>query len=89
MTTLEELKALLKESYNVQDDLQPTDELMGQSTGDSEFDSLDLVQMWMQLEEKYQFAIDDAEMRRHKTLGEITAYIDQHKGSASGTRRAN
>lgn len=86
MNTLEELKQILKDRYSLES-IQPTDLLLGQPTGKGEFDSLDLVEFGIDIEDKFQMEIEDHEMRR-VTLGEIVTIVDQRKGSKSGTKKS-
>ena len=46
---------------------------------DLEIDSLDLFEMVMELEDKFEVKIPTEDLEQIKTIGDVKAYIEEHK----------
>lgn len=51
-------------------------------------DSIDMVELIAVLSDRYQIAIDQDELRRIKTVGDIARYVEAHRGEAAGQDRS-
>ncbi len=71
-STLERLRRLVNEIDDV-GDINPEDNI--RETG---FDSLDLVEITMAVEEDFHIDISDDQLEKFQTFGDIIAYIDTH-----------
>lgn len=76
MSTFESVKAVVVEQLSVDES-----EVKSESRfiEDLNADSLDVVEFVMALEEKFSIEIPDEEAEKIKTVGDVVAYIDQHK----------
>lgn len=72
---LEEIKELVAETLgtNVEDLTEET------FSDDLNADSLDLFEMVMELEDKFEVKIPTEDLEQIKTIGDVKAYIEEHK----------
>ncbi|MCI9441153.1 MAG: acyl carrier protein [Ruminococcus sp.] len=73
---LEEIKELVAESLGAS-----IEELTEETsfTEDLDADSLDLFEMVMELEDKYDVKIPSEDLENIKTIGDVKQYIEEHK----------
>ncbi len=73
---LEEIKELVAESLGAS-----IEELTEETsfTEDLDADSLDLFEMVMELEDKYDVKIPSEDLENIKTIGDVKLYIEEHK----------
>ena len=73
---LEEIKELVAESLgpNVEDLTEETS-----FSDDLNADSLDLFEMVMELEDKFEVKIPTEDLEKIKTIGDVKDYIEEHK----------
>lgn len=73
---LEEIKELVAESLGAS-----IEELTEETsfTEDLNADSLDLFEMVMELEDKYDVKIPSEDLENIKTIGDVKQYIEEHK----------
>ncbi len=72
----EKVKELIVEKLNVKADKVTMDARLVE---DLEADSLDAVEVIMELEEEFNISIDDDAAQNIKTVGDIVRYIEEHK----------
>ena len=72
----EKVKELIVEKLNVKADTVTMDARLVE---DLEADSLDAVEVIMELEEEFNISIDDDAAQNIKTVGDIVRYIEEHK----------
>lgn len=78
MATFDDVKAVVVEQLNVNE---------GEVKAESKFvddlgaDSLDVVELVMALEEKFEIEIPDEEAEKIQTIGDVVAYIEKAKAS--------
>lgn len=72
----EKVKKLIVEKLNVKADKVTMDARLVE---DLEADSLDAVEVIMELEEEFNISIDDDAAQNIKTVGDIVRYIEEHK----------
>lgn len=72
----EKVKELIVEKLNVKADKVTMDARLVE---DLEADSLDAVEVIMELEEEFNISIDDDAAQSIKTVGDIVRYIEEHK----------
>ena len=75
MTNLEKLEKIFAE---YKDDLEPGTLTEDTSFEELNFDSLDVVDLIMSLEEEFDCEIPDEEVDNIKTVGDIVKYIEAH-----------
>jgi len=76
MALFDEVKEVIVEQLNVSpDEVKPESKLVE----DLGADSLDVVEMIMALEEKFEIEIPDSEAEKIQTVQDIVNYIEQHK----------
>ncbi|GHS86559.1 acyl carrier protein [Campylobacterota bacterium] len=76
MALLDEVKAIVVEQLNVsEEDVKDTAKFVD----DLGADSLDVVELVMALEEKFDVEIPDADAEKIKTVGDAIKYIEDHK----------
>ena len=73
---LEEIKELVAESLGT--DVEELTEETSFSD-DLNADSLDLFEMVMELEDKFEVKIPTEDLEQIKTIGDVKAYIEEHK----------
>lgn len=74
------LKAIIAEQLNVDEELLKPEARFAE---DLKADSLDLVELIMALEEKFDVEIPDDEAEQIRTVGDAVEYIDKRRGAAS------
>ena len=72
----EKVKELIVEKLNVKADKVTMDARLVE---DLEADSLDAVEVIMELEEEFNISIDDDAAQNIKTVGDLVRYIEEHK----------
>lgn len=73
---LERVKQLIAEQMDVDESkLTPDSDIIK----DLGADSLDIVEMLMNLEEEWGLVIDDEDVPKLHTIGDVVAYIESHK----------
>ena len=72
----EKVKELIVEKLNVKADKVTMDARLVE---DLEADSLDAVEVIMELEEEFNISSDDDAAQNIKTVGDIVRYIEEHK----------
>ncbi|MCC8111860.1 MAG: acyl carrier protein [Ruminococcus sp.] len=72
----EELKELVTDQLGVEDDEVTLEASIQDDLG---ADSLDLVDLVMEVEEKFGVKISDEDLENIKTIGDIVTYIDEKK----------
>ena len=72
----EKLSALIAEQFNVDPDTITMDTSF---EDDLNADSLDVVELMMDLEEQFGITISDEEAMKLSTIGDIVKYIDDHQ----------
>ena len=71
----EKLKEIIVDQLNVEPDLITEDtDIMA----DLSADSLDVVEMIVELENEFNLTIDDEEVAGFKTVGDMVAYVESH-----------
>lgn len=76
MATFDDVKAIVVEQLNVgADEVKPESKF----TDDLGADSLDVVELIMALEEKFEIEIPDEEAEKISTVGDVVKYIDERK----------
>ena len=76
MSVESEVKKIVMEQLNVQEDeVKPA----ASFTDDLGADSLDIMELVMALEDKFQIEIADEETEKIKTVGDAITYIQNHK----------
>ena len=74
----DEVKEVIVEQLNVSpDEVKPESRFVE----DLGADSLDVVEMIMALEEKFELEIPDSEAEKIKTVQDVVDYIEKHKNS--------
>lgn len=76
MATFEDVKAIVVEQLNVEESIVKED---SKFTEDLNADSLDVVELVMAIEEKFDVEIPDSEAEKIKTVKDVVDYIDSHK----------
>jgi len=71
----EKLKEIIVDQLNVEPDLitEETDIM-----ADLSADSLDVVEMIVELENEFNITIDDEEVASFKTVGDMVSYVESH-----------
>ena len=78
MDIQKEVLALIAEQMNIKaDSIQPTNNIID----DLKADSLDVVEIVMTLEEKFELSIPDEEAEKMKTIQDLIDYVKNHKKS--------
>ncbi len=77
MDTFEQVKAIIVDKLGVDDESKVVPEARFRE--DLEADSLDLVELIMEFEEKFGGEISDEEAQKITTVGEAVAFLDSHK----------
>ena len=78
MALFDEVKEVIVEQLNVSpDEVKPESRFVE----DLGADSLDVVEMIMALEEKFELEIPDSEAEKIKTVQDVVDYIEKHKNS--------
>ncbi len=78
MALFDEVKEVIVEQLNVSpDEVKPESRFVE----DLGADSLDVVEMIMALEEKFEIEIPDSEAENIKTVQDVVDYIEKHKNS--------
>ena len=75
MTNLEKLEKIFAE---YKDDLEPGTLTEETSFEELNFDSLDVVDLLMSIEDEFELEIPDEETDKIKTVGELVQYIEDH-----------
>jgi len=76
MALFDEVKEVIVEQLNVSpDEVKPESRFVE----DLGADSLDVVEMIMALEEKFELEIPDSEAEKIKTVQDVVDYIEKHK----------
>jgi len=76
MALFDEVKEVIVEQLNVSpDEVKPESKFVE----DLGADSLDVVEMIMALEEKFEIEIPDSEAEKIQTVQDVVNYIEQHK----------
>lgn len=70
----EQIKALLAEHLGCDEDRITENTVILE---DLEADSLDLVEFMMSLEEEYSIEVEDEDLERIKTVGDVVKYIEE------------
>lgn len=73
----EEVKGIIQEQLGVEDEAAITTEAT--FVDDLSADSLDIVELIMSLEEKFELEIPDEEAEKIVTVGDVVKYIVEHK----------
>jgi len=75
-STFEQVKEVIVEQLNVnEDEVKPESNFVE----DLGADSLDVVELIMALEEKFEIEIPDSEAEKIKTVQDVVDYIEKHK----------
>ena len=72
----EKVKAILSEQFDVEEDSITAETTLADDLG---ADSLDVVELMMDLEEQFGITISDEEAMKLSTIGDIVKYIDDHQ----------
>ena len=76
MAMFDDVKAVVVEQLNVNEgEVKPESKFVD----DSGADSLDVVELVMALEEKFEIEIPDEEAEKSQTVGDVVAYIEKAK----------
>ena len=76
MTTLEEVKKTLAAQLNIKPEtIQPESEIIA----DLKADSLDVVELLMGLEDKFNITMPEEDAAKMKTVNDLVAFIDKAK----------
>lgn len=75
--TFEKVKAIIVDLLGVEPDKVTMEARFRE---DLEADSLDLVELIMEFEEKFGGTISDEEAQKIRTVGEAVKYLDEHMG---------
>ena len=70
---LEEVKAILAEQFNVEEDKITADTDLQEDLG---ADSLDVVDLLMSIEDEFEVEVPDEEIENIKTVGSLVSYIE-------------
>ena len=70
---LEKVKAILSEQFDVEEDSITAETSISEDLG---ADSLDVVDLLMSLEDKFEIEVPDEEIKNIKTVGELVKYIE-------------
>ena len=70
----EKVKAMLAENLGCEEDRITEDTVILE---DLEADSLDLVEFMMSVEEEYSIEVEDEDLERIKTVGDVVRYIEE------------
>ncbi|MRJ07252.1 MAG: acyl carrier protein [Epsilonproteobacteria bacterium] len=71
----EEVKKIIKEQLNIsEEEIKPESKFVE----DLGADSLDIVELMMSLEEKFQIEIPDSEAEKMQTVQDVVNYIKEH-----------
>jgi acyl carrier protein len=81
MSTFDQVKAIIVDKLGVDDESKVVPEARFRE--DLEADSLDLVELIMEFEEKFGGEISDEEAQKITTVGEAVAFLDSHKPAGS------
>jgi len=76
MALFDEVKEVIVEQLNVNEDEVKPESRFVEDLG---ADSLDVVEMIMALEEKFEIEIPDSEAEKIKTVQDVVDYIEKHK----------
>ena len=76
MADINEIKALIAEQLNKKPEEITEDKEIVKDLG---ADSLDVIEMLMSLEEKYEITVPEEEVVNIKTVGDIMDFIEEHK----------
>jgi len=76
MALFDEVKEVIVEQLNVNEDEVKPEAKFVEDLG---ADSLDVVEMIMALEEKFEIEIPDSEAEKIQTVQDVVNYIEQHK----------
>lgn len=73
---LETIKKLVAENLGIEEETITENASFKEDLG---VDSLDLFELVMALEEEYDLEIPTEDLEKHTTVGEVAAYIQEHK----------
>ncbi len=72
---LEKVKAILCNQFDVEEDTITTDTRLEDDLG---ADSLDVVDLLMSLEDEFDVEIQDEDIEKIHTVGDLVSYIEEH-----------
>lgn len=72
---LEKVKAILCNQFDVEEDTITTDTRLEDDLG---ADSLDVVDLLMSLEDEFDVEIQDEDIEKIQTVGDLVSYIEEH-----------
>ena len=72
---LEQVKAILAEQFDVEEDKITADTDLQEDLG---ADSLDVVDLLMSIEDEFEVEVPDEEIENIKTVGSLVSYIEAH-----------
>lgn len=78
MDTFEKISALLAEQLSIDEDKITME---SDILDDFDADSLDIVDMIMNLEDEFGVEVPDEEVENLRTVGDVVRYIDENSGS--------
>ena len=72
---LEKIKAILSNQFDVEESTLETSTRLDEDLG---ADSLDVVDLLMSLEDEFDVEIQDEDIEKIRTVGDLVAYIEEH-----------
>ena len=72
---LEKIKAILSNQFDVEESSLETSTRLDEDLG---ADSLDVVDLLMSLEDEFDVEIQDEDIEKIRTVGDLVAYIEEH-----------
>ena len=72
---LEKIKAILSNQFDVEESTLDTTTRLDEDLG---ADSLDVVDLLMSLEDEFDVEIQDEDIEKIRTVGDLVAYIEEH-----------
>ena len=72
---LDKMKAILSNQFDVEESTLETSTRLDEDLG---ADSLDVVDLLMSLEDEFDVEIQDEDIEKIRTVGDLVAYIEEH-----------
>ncbi len=72
---MEKIRAIIASQMDIDEDKITAQTDIAEDLG---ADSLEIVELMMSVEEEFNVTVDEEEVRKFKTVGDVARYIDEH-----------